>query len=359
MRRLLLVDRDPAVVFGLRSLLRRYRGEWEVVTATSAQAALAHLGSSPFDVVVSDTGIPGDDGTELLETVQRRWPESVRVLLSADASPERALKAVPSAHQVLSKPCEAAQFEQKMVEICWLGDLIADPAMKRMVAGMSSLTARPALYDRLRTALEQPRVDLAQVGRIVESDMAMVAKILQLVNSSFFGLGRQVVNVGQAVAYLGTSALEALVLSASIGSVALPKPVPRFNAEAVQSAAEERAARARSLAPARLRDSAFTAALLADIGQLVLACAAPAELGAVLAAAEAQHRPLHQVEQDMWGFGHARAGAYLLGLWGLPVNVVHAVDRHHDPCGCELCAVLALLADQSGEMAAADVDGAA
>lgn len=356
---MLLVDRDPAVLFGLRSLLRRYRGEWEVATATSGDSAVALLEGATCDVVVSDMHMPVDGGPELLEVVQRRWPETVRVLLSAAASPEAALKAVPSAHQVLPKPCEAAQFEQKMVEICWLGDLIGDGSIKALVGGLSALTARPALYDKLRTALQQPHADLVQVGRLIESDMAVVAKILQLVNSSFFGLARKVVNVGQAVAYLGTSTLEALVLSASIGSMTPSRPVPGFDPDAVQAAAEEKAARARAVAPAELRDSAFTAALLSDIGQLVLACASPEGLARALASAHADQRPLHEVENELWGFDHARVGAYLLGLWGLPAAVVHAVGRHHHICACELCTVLGLVNDEAPADLVINVDGAA
>jgi HD-like signal output (HDOD) protein len=341
LKRLLLVDDDPGVLFGLRRVLDRYRGEWQVVTATVAERALELVTDQSFDVVVSDTLSLAGTGRPLLEEVQRQCPATVRVLITSSPSPEAALRALPCAHQVLSKPCGSVQFEQKLVEICWLGDLVADAAVREVVGGLSTLSARPAIYDRLRAALAQPHTDLVQVGRLVESDMAVVAKVLQVVNSSFFGLARQMVNVGQAVAYLGTDALEAMVLSASFGGLAGPATrVEGFDPDAVQAAAEDRALRARAAAPTALRDSAFTAALLSEIGQLVLACARPREFAQVLAEAGAGH-PLETVEQGLWGFDHGRVGAYLLGLWGLPVNVVHAVAYHHEPCGCELCAVLA------------------
>jgi HD-like signal output (HDOD) protein len=340
-KRLLLVDDDPGVLFGLRRVLDRYRGEWQVVTAPGAERALSLMAEQPFDVVVSDTLNVEETGRPLLEEVQRLRPETVRVLITGAPSPEAALRALPSAHQVLSKPCGSVEFEQKLVEICWLGDLVSDAALKSVVGGLSTLSARPAAYDRLRSALAQPHTDLVQVGRLVEADMALTAKILQVVNSSFFGLARQMVNVGQAVAYLGTDALEALVLAASLGGLSgRASRVAGFDADALQAAAEDRALRARAAAPVALRDGAFTAALLSEIGQLVLACARPAELEQVLAAA-AGDGPLQQVERQRWGFDHARVGAYLLGLWGLPVNVVHAVAYHHEPCGCELCTVIA------------------
>lgn len=347
MRRLLLVDDDPGALFGLTAVFRRYRGEWEVLTATSAKAALDLMSQNPVDVVVTDMEMPETDGSQLLSEVQRLYPDTFRVLLTGEPSAEAARRAVPCAHQALSKAGGASQLEHKLAEICWLGDLVGDSSIRTIVGGLSALRSRPAMYDRLRSALADPRTDLLQVGRLIESDIAVVAKILQLVNSSFFGLARPVSDVGQAVSYLGQDTLEALVLSASLVSVQPARPVPGFDADALQAAAEERAARARAVAPKDLKETAFTAALLSDIGQIVFAHAAPDEFAEVLATARAEGISLYEAETARWGFGHGRAGAYLLGLWGLPLLVVHAVAYHHEPCGCEVCSVMKLVSEDT------------
>ena len=80
--------------------------------------------------------------------------------------------------------------------------------------------------------------------------------------------------------------------------------------------------------------SVFSAGLLHDVGQLILATGLPEEYAAVLQGAKDQGRPVWQVEQEHFGATHADVGAYLLALWGLPNPIVEAVAMHHCPAVC-------------------------
>ena len=80
-----------------------------------------------------------------------------------------------------------------------------------------------------------------------------------------------------------------------------------------------------------MRDAAIVAALLHDIGKLVLAYKMPDRFARLLARAQAEEKPLYQVEEELWGITHAEVGAYLLGLWGLPLRVTEAIAYHHAP----------------------------
>src|SRR5512139_875212 len=99
MRHVVFVDDDAAVLSGLRRMLHSMRGRWRMTFVTSGPEALELLASEPAAVIVSDMRMPGMDGAELLAEVRRRWPETVRIILSGYADQGAALRAVPVAHR--------------------------------------------------------------------------------------------------------------------------------------------------------------------------------------------------------------------------------------------------------------------
>jgi HD-like signal output (HDOD) protein len=85
------------------------------------------------------------------------------------------------------------------------------------------------------------------------------------------------------------------------------------------------------LGESRLAEEGFTAALMLDIGQAVLALADPTQFGHMVASAREQNLPWHEVEPRFFGVAHPEVGACLLGLWGLPLELVETVAYHHRP----------------------------
>ena len=108
--RLLLVDDEPDLLDGLRLRLRKY--DFEVMTATSGAAALELFDAHSFDAVVSDQQMPGMSGSEFLAEVHNRWPSTVRVILTGQASLDATIAAINDAHvfRFLTKPCSAAEL---------------------------------------------------------------------------------------------------------------------------------------------------------------------------------------------------------------------------------------------------------
>ena len=74
----------------------------------------------------------------------------------------------------------------------------------------------PKVYNALNAALVDPEVSLDDIGKIVEQDVAISAKILQLVNSSFFGIVANITSIRQATAFLGVDLLRNLALSTEL-----------------------------------------------------------------------------------------------------------------------------------------------
>lgn len=330
---ILFVDDEPAVLEGLENRLRRLRKQWDIHFALGASEALKKMEDRPVDVIVSDMRMPGIDGAELLERVRQRFPQTVRFILSGQTSEESALRVMPVAHQFLTKPCDASALEHAVDRVCGLRNHMDRPAVQKALGLLGSLPALPRLYWDLVKEIENPNSSAASVAAIIEQDVAMTARLLQLSNSAFFSAGRRVRSVRDAVALMGLLPIRSVVLSLqafrAMGDICAPRG---FSLEAVQTHSMRVAQLAASmLLDVDERKTAFSAGVLHDIGQLVIAVGMPERCGAVRGAVAAGGSPLHVVETELLGCNHAELGAQMLSLWGLPIPIVEAVAYHHAP----------------------------
>jgi len=338
-RNILFVDDDTRILRGLRRMLHPMRSAWEMHFAASAEQALATLEEKPMDVVVSDIRMPGMSGGEMLRLVAERYPGAARIVLSGQSDEESVLRSTGLAHQYLSKPCDAQRIVATVRRVCALHDILVHPKLTALISRARSLPAMPLLYRKLNEMLRDPDVSVRKIGELIAKDVGITAKILQLVNSAFFGLYRHISNPEQAVSLVGLKTLKALVLSMQLFSEFDEKQLPGFPIERLSSHSVATGPIARMIArthemPGEVVDDAFMAALLHDAGKLVLAEGLGMEYGAVLKAAAEQQVPLWQMERKMIQATHAEVGAFLLGLWGLPNQVVESVAFHHEPLKC-------------------------
>jgi HD-like signal output (HDOD) protein len=336
MKRLLFVDDEPRVLQGLQRQLHGYRHEWEMQFVDSGPKALNLLAAAPADVIVTDMMMPGMDGAQLLTEVMKRHPQTVRLVLSGHADREAVLRLVGPAHQYLSKPCNAEELRFAIARALAMRDLLASEQLKRLASRVGSLPSLPTLHLHLTDELRKDEPSVERVANIISRDVAMAAKILQLVNSAFFGLSLPATTVTEAVTYLGLATIRALVLTVQVFSKFDSRSIPEFSIDALAEHCWTTGVVARRIADASQRDAkmddqCFLAGLLHDIGYLVLAAGLTEEYQRVLAAARESDLPTWQIEQEMLGATHAEVGAYLLGLWGLPAPVVEAVALHHRP----------------------------
>jgi HD-like signal output (HDOD) protein len=331
-RRILFVDDESRVLEGLRRSLHARRTSWDMVFSENGAAALGELEHEPFDVIISDMRMPGMDGATLLKRVQQQYPSMVRIILSGYSELEAALRTVPVAHQFLAKPCTADMLTNVVERACSLQSLLDDDSVRRVVGRMDSLPSQPKMYQELTRVLSTPGASIRTVASIVERDVAMCAKILQLVNSSFFAMPRHLPSVEAAVSYLGTNMIKQLVLSVEAFCTWKSIRIPGFDLEGLMQHAFIAANLARRLLTAKGEaEDAFMATMLHDIGRLILASAFPQQLARVLETSKVEVRPIEQIEHEVLGVSHGHIGAYLLGLWGVPYPIVEAVANHDAP----------------------------
>jgi HD-like signal output (HDOD) protein len=277
--------------------------------------------------------MPGIDGATLLCHVREQYPQVVRIVLSGQTELSTALRMVPVAHQFLDKPCDAEMLRVAVERACHLRALLSDDSIRRTVTALGDLPSLPRTYEALTQALAEPDTSLQKVAKIVEQDVGVSAKVLQLVNSAFFGIAHSITNIQSAVSHIGVNTLKNLVLSVEIFRAFKPKrDLPGFSLEKLQHHAQLTAhIAARLPVPKHLADIAMVAGMLHDVGKLILAWKLSEHFQKMLAEAIKAHCPVFKEEERENGFSHAEIGAYLLGLWGLPYTVVEAVALHHGP----------------------------
>lgn len=336
MTRVLFVDDEPNVLEGLRRMLRPMRHEWQMAFASGGAEALRLLESEPADVVVTDMRMPAMGGETLLEQLVERHPCTIRIVLSGHSERETLVRASALAHQYVSKPCDPDVLRAKITQALALGRLIADSRLHALVSQLKSLPATASTHGELMAALAGPAASADAVAALVDRDLSMTAKLLQLANSTYFGRGSRVSSTREATHLLGLETVHGLVRTMEVlrpdgGDGSVPYDVPRLTrhstlvSRCAQAIARDCGADSRQLA------EITTAAMLHDIGKIVLADALGSEYTDLLRGQFGSGRPVWQVEQAAFGATHAAVGACLLGLWGLPDSLVAATAWHHNP----------------------------
>jgi HD-like signal output (HDOD) protein len=234
-----------------------------------------------------------------------------------------------------------------------------DPKAKlRKVLGEYSLPSFPGAVMQVLQTIRDPRSSAAKVAEVLCVDPGLSVRLLRIANSPVFSPVRKVENLAQAVALVGLTELESLVLSISVRG-----NLPRASAKGYDfarfwRASARRAFVARALAgilsPARESES-FTAGLLQDMALPFLAHQKANEYGAVLDKWHTTDSELYELERSAFGWDHAEVGAWICSEWNLPENIVTAIGNHHPgdgraecPASVALAAVLREAEDRSG-----------
>jgi HD-like signal output (HDOD) protein len=250
------------------------------------------------------------------------------------------LEAAGATHQFIAKPCEALELRNIVDRSCALRLRLGDDGLREMLSQMQSVPVLPQLYNEMMRELQSGEPSIEKVGEIIASDIGMTARILQLVNSSYFGLSRHVSSPTEAVMLLGLATLRALVIQTKIFSSFENLGASGLTAASLSSEGLRIASLARKLAseeglPRKEQDYAFIAGMMQNLGKLVLAANYAARYRAVVDRMRAHGVPDVDVELEEFGSTHMDVSAYLLELWGFAHPVVEAVAFYRRPGLCE------------------------
>ena len=335
-KRILFADDEPLVLKGLQRTLRKMRSEWDMVFASSGKEALEILDQQAMDVIVSDLKMPEMDGMQLLTEVKTRYPHMVRIILSGHLEHEMTLQSVQYAHQNLTKPCDARVLKQTLAKLFALRDILADKGLKKIVSQIESLPSLPSIYNQIMAEMQSEDPSIKKVGDIISTDLSMTAKILQVVNSVFFGLSRKISSPQEAVVLLGLETIKSLVLSVKIFAEFSHKKFSWFNIDHLFNHSMSVSNFAKTIIRSEklgseLINYSLMAGLLHDLGKLILATNFQEPYKEVLATARETDQNLWDLEYGAFGTSHAEIGAYLMGLWNLETPIIEAIAFHHNP----------------------------
>ncbi len=337
--RVMFVDDEPQILKGIIRMLDGEGCEWDIETAVGGAEALAILADLHVDVMVSEMKMQGMDGAQLFDEVSKIYPSTVRIVLSAESDKKAVFRAVSPMHQYLSKPCEADQLRETIARSCSLRDILKSTESHEIIGRISSLPSLPDIYQKVVAEIESENGSIANVGQLVARDPAMTAKLMQLANSTIFGLRTKVSSPGQAAAMIGMDALQSLILSVAVFQTFSKANVKGCGIESLSNHCFRVGSLCKHIAELERLDKetvgeAYTAGLLHDVGKLVLATNAPNELSAAIEKSKTEKISLVEAEQQLFGLSHDGIGGYLLSIWGLPQSIVEGIAFHHSPDRC-------------------------
>lgn len=334
MQKVLLVDDNPNILYSFKRALHSGSNQWIILTAESAADALALMSQESIDIIISDLRMPVMDGVTLLGIVSKQSPSTLRIAITGDADPVLCQQATLVAHQFIAKPIVPQELARIINQAMGASKLVMRPDIKRAILKIANLPSQPGLYNQLVAELNKPEVNLEYVASVISQDISMTAKILQLVNSAYFGLAREVKEVSQAVFYLGVETIRDLTFSVQLFSQFDQALIERSGLgslwdHSLRVASCSRAIMASTVMDKKVIAGAFTAGLLHDIGKLILGTTSPG-FYSTLNTLKLDNPSQYLVrESNEFGSTHADIGAYLLGSWGLPQDIINAVLSHH------------------------------
>jgi len=323
----LFVDDDIAGLHALRDAYGETDLSWQTGFVPGPDIALDIMDDQPVDAVVSSCRLSAMSAASFLRLTKLKHPQTARIAMSNPSDRGAMLSTLPVANHCLEKGCAPPALADAVKRTTALHGKLFSAATRKMVAELGGLPSLPSTLAAVDAALSDEDCSLNTVADIMSGDVAIVAKVLQLVNSSFFGLRAEIRDLRHAVSYLGVGALRDFAVAGTIfrtfkPSGALPSDwLPAFNSHSMAVA---------DLVSQLLRTPASqceanVAGALHDIGELVTAERAPDKLLAIAQDVTEGMSP-DDAEVCHIGTTFPVIAGYLLSQWGMGHNVVEAVS---------------------------------
>jgi HD-like signal output (HDOD) protein len=344
----LLAGSNASVFSQLRDLPAAAGGShWDIRFQDDPERVLAGLAHESVDAIVIDNALLGMTSGAFLAKARALHGNRALLLVCDSAQTVSSFRHVADVIR-LPPGCDGKQLLAMVDRAHNLAATLADEKVRTTVGDIDRLPTLPQTYQALNLAASNPDTGIADLALIIQSDPVMTIKILQLVNSAFFGRVQKTSSITHAVSFLGLELLKSLVLTAHISGAIEATKLRGFSLEHFQKYSIRIARLAQAFVVDRtLADEAFTAGIVHDIGKMVFAIQKPVQFEQIIAEVTETGVAEYVLEKKVLGVAHAEAGACLLSAWGMPWPIIECVAFHHRPSavatdagGCEILAAV-------------------
>ena len=331
---ILFVDDEVNIIQGLKRMLRSIREDWNFHFALSGTEALQILAQNSINVIVSDMRMPEMNGAELLAIVKDKYPSTIRIILSGQSNEALSMEVTRTAHRFISKPAEPEILKQTILQSYNLHQSLNNENLRKVINGINRLPSLPKTYLEIEKELSKENFSLQKITEIISNDMIMSAKILQIVNSAFFGLPQKISNIGQAVNIIGANTIKSLIIYVQVfkkfeENKLVENLLVSIWAHSLSVANSSKRIITKFGNNPKAKDDAYMAGLLHDIGKIVI-LSESSYRNSIYNLMENEQLTFNEAEVKILGTNHAEVGGYLLRLWGLSELITESVLYHHN-----------------------------
>ena len=200
--------------------------------------------------------------------------------------------------------------------------------IRRRLREIQSLPTLPPIAAKLNKMVEDEDITANQLGNVIERDQVLTSKLLKMVNSSFYGFPQRISTVANAIVLLGINVIKTLIVTSSIFEMMQSSDVGLWEHSLGCATIASLIAKKKGL---KNPEEVSTAALLHDLGKVVVRAELPSEYDALLALVEQKGISIREAEEELLGVSHSEIGGWLVHQWNLPDRLVLPITWHHRP----------------------------
>jgi HD-like signal output (HDOD) protein len=202
-------------------------------------------------------------------------------------------------------------------------------ALKQQIEKLGQLPTLPQVVQKIVSMIDRPETSAEALGRLIEKDQVLSAKVLQLANSPFYGFPARIASVSHAVVVLGLNVVKGLTLGATVFDMMKAAGMDELwrHSLGVAMVSHLLATRLEQKNPEEL----FVAGLLHDLGKVVMYVKLPETVLRIADAVQTRDLYMMQAEREILGLTHADIAGWLATAWHLPTVLKEPIMYHHQP----------------------------
>ena len=207
--------------------------------------------------------------------------------------------------------------------------------VESIIEKVDELPSLPHIVLKVMELTDDPDSTAFDINQVINQDQNMTAQVLRMANSVYYGYSRRIASVTDAIILIGFNAVRSIVLAASMSKILKAELKGYIMGEGELWKHSQSAAIFARLLAKRVKfnsiETAYTAALLHDIGKLVMNSYMSEAYQEVIDTVNRDKIPFNKVEDSIFGFNHALIGGKIAEKWNLPAELAEAITNHHDP----------------------------